>query len=101
MAYWSAHHTRYDFGPDGKATRYQPNVWIGAGVFGLFVLRLLWKLWSLLSGQADWAAQGSQGFDPSALAGSSPLTTALFALFAAYQIAYALLVLRAAKGQQA
>ncbi|GAA5534456.1 hypothetical protein [Deinococcus aluminii] len=94
LAFWSAHHTRFDFGADGQATRYVPNIWIGGGVFLLFVLRLLWRLWPLLSGQMQ---PGTAGFDPASFAGSSPLTTALFLVFVAYQTAYAWLVLHAAR----
>lgn len=94
LALWSARHTRFDRGADGHATRYVPNVWIGGGVFLLFVLRLLWRLWPFLTGQVQ--ATGTQGFDPSAFVSSSPLTVGLFLVFVAYQVVYAVLVLRAA-----
>lgn len=94
LAFWSVRHTRFEAGPDGQLTQYIPNFWIGAGVFGLFVLRLVWRLWPLLGG-TGWAA----GATPAAggLTGASPLTLGLFLLFAAYQVAYALLLLRAAR----
>lgn len=100
LAYWSAHNTRYEYGPDGQATRYVPNVWIGGGVFVLFLLRLISKLWPLLTGHSQMTTAASGGFDPAQFAGASPLTTALFWVFVAYQIAYALLVLRAARPHQ-
>ncbi|EYB69520.1 hypothetical protein DEIPH_ctg004orf0023 [Deinococcus phoenicis] len=93
LALWSAHHTRFEYGADGSATRYVPNAWIGGGVFLLFVLRLLWRLWPFLTGQV----QGAPGFDPAGFAGGSPLTTGLFLVFVAYQTAYSWLVLRAAR----
>ena len=94
LALWSARHTHFDRGADGHTTRYVPNVWIGGGVFLLFVLRLLWRLQPLLTGQGQTA--GTQGFDPSAFVSSSPLTAGLFLVFAAYQSVYPALVLRAA-----
>ncbi|WP_019587154.1 hypothetical protein [Deinococcus apachensis] len=95
LALWSARHTRFDWGADGHATRYVPNVWIGGGVFLLFVLRLLWRLGPFLTGQVQ--TTGTQGFDPSAFVSSSPLTVGLFLVFAAYQVVYAVLIVRAAK----
>lgn len=94
LAFWSAHHTRFEYA-DGQATRYIPNVWIGGGVFLLFVLRLLWRLWPLVTGQVS--AAGAQGLDPAAFAGGNPLTVALFVVFVAYQMAYAVLMLQAAR----
>lgn len=94
LALWSVRHTRFEAGPDGQLIRYVPNFWIGAGVFGLFVLRLVWRLWPLLGGEG-WAAGSAP--DVGGLTGASPLTLGLFLLFAAYQMAYALLVLRAAR----
>ncbi|BDP42669.1 hypothetical protein DAETH_26380 [Deinococcus aetherius] len=98
LARWSARHTRFEYGADGHATRYVPNVWIGGGVFLLFVLRLLWRLWPFIAGQALMQADaGAQGFDSSAFVSNSPLTTGLFVVFVAYQVVYAGLVLRAAR----
>lgn len=103
LAYWSAQHTRYEYGPDGKAVRYVPNVWIGGGVFALFALRLVWKLGPVLTSHVqagaaaavDGAGFPAAGFDPAQFAGSSPLTLGFFLVFAAYQIVYSLLIVRA------
>lgn len=94
LAGWSLRHTRFERGPDGQATRYVPNAWIGGAIFALFALRLLWRLWPALDGQMQGA---SSGF-PTSLS-SSPWTGALFMLFAGYQIVYQLLVLRQARPQ--
>ncbi|SMB88783.1 hypothetical protein [Deinococcus hopiensis] len=100
LASWSARHTRFEYGPDGHATRYLPNVWIGGGVFALFVARLLWRPWPLPIGGMP-ATTGGEQFDPSTFVGRSPFTTGLFLVFVAYQIVYALLVLRASRGGRA
>lgn len=103
LAYWSLHYTRFERDAAGEAVRYVPNVWIGSAVFGLFVVRLLWRVVPIvLSGQFYNSAGNS--FDPSQLSASSftsgsPLIYALFAVFAACQIAYALGVLRQTKAQ--
>lgn len=98
LAYWSLHHTRFEQGEAGEAVRYLPNVWIGSAVFGLFVLRLLWRVVPIVLGHQFYNSAGTS-FDPSQFNASSftsgsPLTYALFAVFIAYQIAYALGVLR-------
>ncbi|WP_272976888.1 hypothetical protein [Deinococcus geothermalis] len=98
LAFWSAQHTHFDSGTDGQATRFVPNVWIGGGVFLLFVLRLLWRLWPFLTGLVPPA--GTAGFDPAAFAGKSPLTLALFLVFVTYQVVYAWLVLRVARSSR-
>lgn len=103
LAYWSSGHTRFEYGPDGQATRYLPNVWIGGGVFALFALRLLWRMWPFFSGQVNFdaplstvAGAGAAAPDMGQFVGSSPLTTGLFLLF----VAYSLLVLGRSKGQR-
>ncbi|TSA87876.1 hypothetical protein FNU79_01100 [Deinococcus detaillensis] len=101
LASWSLHHTRFERDAAGEAVRYVPNVWIGAAVFGLFVVRLLWRVVPIaLSGQFYNSAGNS--FDPgqfnaSSFTSGSPLTYALFAVFVAYQMAYAFGVLRQTK----
>lgn len=92
LAGWSLRHTRFERDPDGHVTRYLPNAWIGGAVFGLFALRLLWRLLPVLDGQANHAPASLQ-----ASFGGSAWTGALFMLFAGYQIVYQLLVLRQAR----
>lgn len=74
------------------------NVSASAG-FGLLIPAAPVAL-TLLTGQLQATTAAPSGFDPAQFAGVSPLTTALFWVFVAYQIAYAALVLRAAQPAQ-
>ncbi|WP_420594991.1 hypothetical protein [Deinococcus sp.] len=98
LAYWSLHHTRFEYDAAGEAVRYVPNIWIGGGVFVLFIVRLLWRVLPIILGGQFYNPAGNS-FDPSQFNAStftsgSPLTYALFAVFVAYQIAYSFGVLR-------
>ena len=100
LAFWSLHHTRFEWGAAGEAVRYVPNIWIGGGVFVLLIARLLWRVVPIvLSGQTASAGANGQ-FDYSTFTSGSPLTYALFAVFVAYQIAYNLGILRRAQVHQ-
>ncbi|AWN24381.1 hypothetical protein DKM44_00430 [Deinococcus irradiatisoli] len=91
LALWSLRHTRFERDAAGQVVRYLPNVWIGGAVFALFVLRLLWRLLPLLN-----SVSAQSPADVRSLMSGNPLTFALLAVFAAYQIAYAVGVLRLA-----
>ena len=97
LALWSLHHTRFDYDAAGEAVRYVPNIWIGGGVFVLFVARLLWRVMTIVMGSQIASAGANGSFDYSTFTSGSPLTFALFAIFVAYQIAYSFGVVRRAR----
>lgn len=90
LGFWALVHTRFEATPQGRF--YTPNSYIGMLVVALFLGRLIYRfivIYPLVHRAAREAAQNPQlQANPFAAYERSPLTLALFFLFAGYYICY-------------